>query len=132
MVVLSWTTDPVSAQQPLPGGGNAGMASDGGVAGDDGNTGVSAASSVASVSGLVVGVFSLPARAQCETTRRALRRAGIPSAEVRLDQAPEAREELREVGFSSAPVVVTPDAAWSGFRPDLLRGLEISWKEEEL
>ena len=30
-------------------------------------------------------------------------------------------EQLQAAGFQQAPVVITPDNSWTGYRPDLIR-----------
>ena len=36
---------------------------------------------------------------------------------------PETLAQLQQAGFQQAPVVITPDASWTGYRPDLIREL---------
>ena len=38
-----------------------------------------------------------------------------------LTQNPSTLEQLQAAGFQQAPVVITPDNSWTGYRPDLIR-----------
>ena len=40
---------------------------------------------------------------------------------VDLTQNPSTLEQLQAAGFQQAPVVITPDNSWTGYRPDLIR-----------
>lgn len=60
---------------------------------------------------------------QCKLTSRQLDAAGIDYEVRSFDDEPELVEEARAMGFQSAPVVITDDDAWCGFRPDKLAGL---------
>ena len=61
-------------------------------------------------------------------TKKALTARGIEFETVDLSQDAAALERLRAQGFMSAPVVVTEDDAWSGFRPDKI--MELTSKTE--
>ncbi|WP_194928725.1 NrdH-redoxin [Pseudactinotalea sp. HY158] len=51
-------------------------------------------------------------------------RHGLPVRQVPLEQAgAEEIEAFKAAGLVSAPVVVTENGTWSGFRPDLIRTL---------
>lgn len=64
-------------------------------------------------------VYSKPSCVQCTATYRALDGKGIPYRVVDLSESPEALECVKELGYSSAPVVVVDDEDhWAGFRPD--------------
>lgn len=64
---------------------------------------------------------------QCKATKKTLEgnflREGIHYRTVCVDQDPAALEQLKELGFLQAPVVITETDAWSGFRPDKLADL---------
>jgi len=70
-----------------------------------------------------VTVYSKPACVQCEATKKALDRAGIEYDVVDLSEDPVALETVKELGYLQAPVVVTDDEHWSGFRPDKISAL---------
>ncbi|MEQ0217903.1 glutaredoxin domain-containing protein [Klebsiella sp. CN_Kp114] len=61
----------------------------------------------------------------CVATKTAMKRAEIEFTEA---SASNVAEQLRSLGFSSAPVVIVQTengpVGWSGFRPDLIRKLE--------
>ena len=68
-------------------------------------------------------VYTKPLCGQCTATKRALDRAGITYKTVDLTEDPAALAEVKRRGFAQAPIVVTDDDAWSGFRPDRIKTL---------
>lgn len=75
-----------------------------------------------------VTIYTTPACRQCTMTKNWLTKNAIPFEAVDLTQSPESAELVRELGYTSAPVVVIsggPDEGmhWFGFRPDLLATL---------
>ena len=72
----------------------------------------------------MVTVYSKASCAQCNATKRHLKKHGIEFREVMIDQDPAALEKVLGWGFQQAPVVEAPSGErWSGFRPDLLKAL---------
>ncbi|OMH36870.1 glutaredoxin-like protein NrdH [Tersicoccus sp. Bi-70] len=67
---------------------------------------------------MAVTVYTKPACVQCNATYRALDKKGVVYQSVDISQDPQALEELKAMGYLQAPVVVTDDDSWSGFRPD--------------
>lgn len=72
---------------------------------------------------MTVTVFTKPRCPQCEATKRQLTKQGIDFDVVDLTENPSTLEQLQEAGYRQAPVVVTPDASWAGYRPDLIKQL---------
>ena len=70
-----------------------------------------------------VTVYSKPACVQCNATFRALEAKGIEYDPVDLSQDVEALERVRALGYLQAPVVMTGEEHWSGFRPDKIEEL---------
>jgi glutaredoxin-like protein NrdH len=70
-----------------------------------------------------VTVYSKPECPQCHATRRALEKHGVEHNVVDVTTEPGAREYLLGLGYMSAPVVVTDQDHWSGFRPDRIKAL---------
>jgi len=68
-------------------------------------------------------VYSLQGCVACRATVRALERAGVDFEVVDLDASPAARQLVKALEFSSAPVVTTGDRWWSGFRPDRIKAI---------
>jgi glutaredoxin-like protein NrdH len=68
-------------------------------------------------------VYTKPACVQCISTFRVLDANYIEYEVVDLSQAPGAVAVIEALGHDEAPVVVTPWAHWSGFRPDLINAL---------
>ena len=77
---------------------------------------------------MTVTVYTKPACVQCNATYRALDKKGIPTRasslpERRHLQDADALERLKALGYMQAPVVVTDQDHWSGFRPDKIEEL---------
>ena len=72
---------------------------------------------------MTVTVYSKPACVQCNATYRALDKKGIAYETVDMSQDAEALERVRSLGYMQAPVVITSEDHWSGFRPDKIKAL---------
>ena len=72
---------------------------------------------------MTVTVYTKPACVQCNATYRALDKKGIAYQSVDISQDAEALERLKALGYLQAPVVVTEQDHWSGFRPDKIEKL---------
>ncbi len=72
---------------------------------------------------MAVTVYTKPSCVQCTATYRALGNKGIQYEvhDVSTDEA--ALEHVKSLGYLQAPVVVTDDDHWSGFRPDKIATL---------
>lgn len=70
-----------------------------------------------------VTVYTKPSCVQCNATYRALDRKGIEYKKVDISQDADALEQIRDLGFMQAPVVITESDSWSGFRPDKIEEL---------
>ena len=68
-------------------------------------------------------VYTKPSCVQCNATYRALDAKGLDYTTVDLSGDEEALEAVKALGYMQAPVVVTPDDHWSGFRPDKIATL---------
>lgn len=68
-------------------------------------------------------VYTKPSCVQCNATYRALDSKGIEYDIIDLSEDPTALETVKELGYLQAPVVVTDDEHWSGFRPDKISAL---------
>lgn len=53
-------------------------------------------------------------------TKRWLTEHGFGFEELNTDEHPELIDEVKSHGFNGLPVVVTPDEAWQGYRPNKL------------
>ena len=56
-------------------------------------------------------------------TKRFLDSNNVSYREINLDEQPEYVDQVKELGFSAAPVVQTPDDVFSGFQPAKLKKL---------
>lgn len=71
-----------------------------------------------------VSVYATPGCVQCDATKRALNKHGIPFIEIDLNADEESRSRLTEAGWRRAPVAETTQGEmWSGFHPDRIRAL---------
>lgn len=68
-------------------------------------------------------VYTKPACPQCDFTKKHLTKNNIEFTAVDITEDAEARETVLALGYSSAPVVVSGDVHFSGFRPDKLKEL---------
>lgn len=71
----------------------------------------------------MVKVYTKPSCVQCNATYKALNERGIPFEMIDISQDLEALQFVQGLGHLQAPVVVTDDDHWSGFRPDKIEGL---------
>lgn len=55
---------------------------------------------------------------QCDATHKALDAKGIRYETIDLEENAEALIEAKKLGYMQAPVVITDEGHWSGFRPD--------------
>ncbi|WP_449278452.1 glutaredoxin-like protein NrdH [Leucobacter sp. GX24907] len=72
---------------------------------------------------MAITVYTKPSCVQCTATYRALDSQGIEYDVLDLSQDETALETVKELGYLQAPVVVTDDEHWSGFRPDKISAL---------
>ena len=67
---------------------------------------------------MTVTLYTKPSCVQCTATYRALDNKGIEYTVKDLSLDEDALAEVKALGYLQAPVVVTEDEHWSGFRPD--------------
>lgn len=72
---------------------------------------------------MAITVYTKPSCVQCTATYRALDSKGIEYNILDLSEDETALETVKELGYLQAPVVVTEDEHWSGFRPDKISAL---------
>ncbi len=81
---------------------------------------------------MTVTVYSKPSCVQCTATTRALDSKGIAYTYVDLAETPEALAEIAHLGYRSAPVVVSGDDHWAGYRPDMIAKIPVPEAEPAL
>ena len=60
----------------------------------------------------------------CRITKLHLTKSGLEFEEVRLDQNPAMADMVRELGFTTSPVVLVGDEdVWDGYRSDAINAL---------
>ncbi len=72
---------------------------------------------------MTITVYTKPSCVQCTATYRALDSKGIEYEVLDLSEDETALATVKELGYLQAPVVVTDDEHWSGFRPDKIDAL---------
>ncbi|CAB4629056.1 MAG: glutaredoxin-like protein NrdH [Actinobacteria bacterium] len=72
---------------------------------------------------MAVTVYTLPACVQCDSTKRMLKSIDVDYEEVDMSQDPVALEMVKTLGYTAAPVVVSGDDHWSGFRMEKIQAL---------
>ncbi|SLM93663.1 Glutaredoxin-like protein NrdH, required for reduction of Ribonucleotide reductase class Ib [Brevibacterium yomogidense] len=72
----------------------------------------------------MITVYTKPSCVQCNATFRALDARGVEYRTVDLSRDPGALDVVKAMGYMQAPVVVTDDDHWSGFRPDKIGTLD--------
>lgn len=65
-------------------------------------------------------LYVKPSCVQCDMTKRFLDKNNIDYQTIDITQNPEALQMILDMGFSSAPVVITDSDSWAGFQPDKL------------
>jgi glutaredoxin-like protein NrdH len=71
----------------------------------------------------MVTVYTKPNCPQCVQTKRVLDRNKVAYSTVDLTEDPESMKMVQDLGFASAPVVITDTDKWAGFKLDKLNTL---------
>ena len=72
---------------------------------------------------MAITVYTKPSCVQCTATYRALDHKGIEYEILDLSVDENALEAVKALGYLQAPVVITDEDHWSGFRPDKINEL---------
>lgn len=72
---------------------------------------------------MAITVYTKPSCVQCTATYRALDSKGIEYDVLDVSTDEQALEAVKSLGYMQAPVVITDDDHWSGFRPDKINEL---------
>lgn len=75
---------------------------------------------------MAITVYTKPSCVQCNATYRALDNRGIEYDICDLSADDQALETVKSLGYLQAPVVVTDNDHWSGFRPDKIDELALA------
>ncbi|HFU0923979.1 TPA: glutaredoxin-like protein NrdH [Streptococcus agalactiae] len=68
-------------------------------------------------------VFSKNNCMQCKMTKKFLDQHGADFEEINIDEKPEKIEYVKNLGFSTAPVIEAGNVVFSGFQPSKLKEL---------
>jgi glutaredoxin-like protein NrdH len=72
---------------------------------------------------MTITVYTKPGCVQCDATKRALDKNEIAHQTVDISTDAKALARIKALGYLQAPVVVTDQDHWSGFRPDKIEEL---------
>ncbi|MWB97093.1 glutaredoxin-like protein NrdH [Agromyces seonyuensis] len=72
---------------------------------------------------MTVTVYTKPSCVQCAATYRALDSKGIEYEVLDVSADELALQTVKDLGYLQAPVVITDEDHWSGFRPDKIAEL---------
>jgi glutaredoxin-like protein NrdH len=72
---------------------------------------------------MTITVYTKPACVQCTATARALKANGLSYRSIDLSVDAAALDNVRALGYTTAPVVIAGNEHWSGFRPDRIKAL---------
>ena len=72
---------------------------------------------------MAITVYTKPSCVQCAATYRALDNKGIEYEVRDLSIDENALDAVKALGYLQAPVVITDEEHWSGFRPDKINAL---------
>lgn len=63
-------------------------------------------------------VYTKPNCVQCDMTKRYMDKNGIHYETIDITENEEALQMILDMGFQSAPVVISEAGNWAGFQPD--------------
>ena len=69
-------------------------------------------------------LYTMPNCPQCYATKRYLDEDQVEYSTVDLSVDKDAYELVSSLGYKNAPVVISGDSHWSGFRPDKIASLK--------
>ena len=72
---------------------------------------------------MTITVYTKPACFQCKATYCALDKAGLDYSTVDISVDADALQQVKDLGYAQAPVVIAGEDHWSGFRPDKIKAL---------
>jgi glutaredoxin-like protein NrdH len=68
-------------------------------------------------------VYTKPSCVQCDMTKRMLDKIGVQYNTIDITKDSDALQMILDMGFQSAPVVITDSDSWAGFQPDKINKL---------
>lgn len=71
-------------------------------------------------------IYTLPSCVQCDTSKRLMKSMNIEYTEVDLSKNEEAYEMVRALGYTAAPVIISGEQHWSGFRMERIKALVVN------
>lgn len=71
----------------------------------------------------MIKVYTKPMCVQCDATKRHLDKLKLDYETVDITQDSEAYDHIIGLGFQAAPVVITDNDSWSGYKPEKINEL---------
>ena len=68
-------------------------------------------------------IYTTPNCVQCNQTKKMFDAAEVPYDTVDLSQNAQAMQMVKDMGYTSAPVVIAGGIHWSGFRLEKIKGI---------
>jgi len=71
----------------------------------------------------VVKIYTKPNCVQCDMTKKLLDKNGVDYTTVDITKDQDAYDEVVNMGFLAAPVVISGEDSWAGFQPDKINSI---------
>lgn len=71
-----------------------------------------------------VTLYTTPGCVACRQTAKTFERKGIVFDSLNLEQHPELADQFRSLGYTAAPIIISDEMQWSGFRLNKIEELE--------
>lgn len=71
----------------------------------------------------MVKIYTKPNCVQCDMTKKLLDKNGVAYTTVDITEDQAAYDEVIDMGFLAAPVVISGEQSWAGFQPDKINAI---------
>ena len=71
----------------------------------------------------MVKIYTKPNCVQCDMTKKLLDKNGVDYTTVDITKDQDAYDEVVNMGFLAAPVVISGEDSWAGFQPDKINSI---------
>lgn len=72
---------------------------------------------------MLVTIWTKPQCVQCTQSKKLMDKLGIRYEEMNLERHPDTLQAFIDAGYTAAPIVVTDNKVWSGFRMNKIQSL---------
>lgn len=69
-------------------------------------------------------IYTTPSCIQCIATKKEMDKYNIKYTMIDITKDEESFDKITKMGYKQAPVVITNDDHWSGYRPDKIKTLQ--------